>query len=234
MSVGASYIAVAERVAQLAQRLQLSHQPRLVAVSKTKPAELLQQVYDAGCRHFGENYVQELVEKAPTLPSDIEWHFIGHLQSNKVKTVLSVPNLAVIESVHSIKLANMIQQELVKINRSSLKVFIQVNTSLEESKSGVEEVDVIPLAKHIVSSCPNVKLAGLMTIGAPTAGSRPDDFLKLSEFRERIARELNLSPSELELSMGMSADFELAIEHGSTNVRVGSTIFGERSYPAKA
>ncbi|XP_043689827.1 pyridoxal phosphate homeostasis protein-like isoform X2 [Telopea speciosissima] len=164
-------------------------QIRVVAVSKTKPVSLIRQVYDAGHRCFGENYVQELVEKAPQLPDDIEWRFIGRLQSNKVKMLLS--------------------------------------------KSGVEPSGCVELAKHVKLGCPNLEFSGLMTIGMLDYSSTPENFETLSNCRIEVCKALGIAEEQCELSMGMSGDFEQAIEMGSTNVRIGSTIFGPREYPKK-
>ncbi|XP_073124347.1 uncharacterized protein [Henckelia pumila] len=207
---------------------------RLVAVSKTKPAPLIRQVYDAGHRHFGENYVQELVEKAPQLPDDIEWHFIGNLQSNKVKPLLNgVPNLSMVETVDDEKIANHLDRVVGNIGRKPLKVLVQVNTSGEESKSGVEPASCVELAKHVSLNCPNLEFCGFMTIGMPDYTSTPENFKTLANCRSEVCKALGISEEQCELSMGMSGDFEMAIEMGSTNVRVGSTIFGAREYPKK-
>lgn len=208
----------------------------LVAVSKTHPTEVLQAVYDGGCRVFGENYTYEIIEKAPRLPQDIEWHFIGHLQSNKTKELLSsVPSLAVVETVDTEKLSNKLNDG-VKLYRGSkpLGVMVQVNTSGEESKSGVEPSAATNLAQHIVSHCPLLVLKGFMTIGMPDYTSRFENFECLKRVRDEAAKALSVEPSSLALSMGMSGDFEAAIAMGSTNVRVGTGIFGRRNYLQKA
>jgi pyridoxal phosphate enzyme (YggS family) len=205
--------------------------PRLVAVSKTKPVEAIQEAYEAGHRIFGENYVQEMLEKAPVLPSDISWHFIGHLQSNKVKSIIeSVPNLTMVETVDSTKLADKLNKAVEATGRPPLPVMVQVNTSGEESKHGVGPSEVVPLARHVFTQCSHLKLAGLMTIGMPDYTSTPENFECLSKCKEEVALDLSLSVDQLELSMGMSGDFEQAIQMGSTNIRVGSTIFGARDY----
>ncbi|CAL8466466.1 g6002 [Coccomyxa elongata] len=225
---------VLERVAAAAQRSSRNHQPRLVAISKTKPVEAIQEAYEAGHRTFGENYVQEIVEKAPKLPSDISWHFVGHLQSNKAKTLLDgVPNLAFLETVDTEKLANKLDSTVEQLGRPPLPVFVQVNTSGEESKYGVEPAACTPLARHIKEKCAHLRFAGLMTIGQPDYSSRPENFQCLEACREEVCKELGLATEDVELSMGMSGDFEQAIEMGSTNVRVGSTIFGARDYSKK-
>eukprot|EP00892_Ulva_mutabilis_P009439 jgi/Ulvmu1/6868/UM031_0073.1 len=234
-AVGKALSTVLQRVAAASQRAGRSKQARLVAVSKTKPVELLQDAYNAGHKTFGENYVQELTDKAPVMPSDVRWHFIGHLQSNKVKTLLEgCPNLAMLETVDSTKLANKLSNAVEACGRSPLPVLIQVNTSGEESKYGVAPDDAVNLATHIQEQCKNLIMAGLMTIGQPDYSSRPENFTCLTEVRQRVAEALQIDPESLELSMGMSGDFEQAIEMGSSNVRVGSTIFGARDYSNKA
>ncbi|KAF8410762.1 hypothetical protein HHK36_003299 [Tetracentron sinense] len=211
-----------------------SDQSRVVAVSKTKPISLIRQVYDAGHRCFGENYVQEIIDKAPQLPEDIEWHFLGHLQSNKVKSLLAaVPNLAMVESVDNEKIANHLDRVVASIGRNPLKVLVQVNTSGEESKSGVDPSGCVELTKHVKLGCPNLEFSGLMTIGMPDYSSTPENFKTLSNCRTNVCKALGVAEEQCELSMGMSGDFELAIEMGSTNVRIGSTIFGPREYPKK-
>ena len=140
---------------------------RLVAVSKTKPVENIQELYEAGYRSFGENYFQELVEKAQSLPKDISWHFIGHLQSSKAsKLVKEVPNLAVLETVDSVKLAGKLNNACEAVGREPLSVFVQVDTSGETTKSGVEDgVELDELVLFIKEQCPYLRLSGLMTIG---------------------------------------------------------------------
>ncbi|KAI3992739.1 hypothetical protein MKX01_021700 [Papaver californicum] len=188
-----------------------AEQVRVVGVSKTKPVSLIHQLYDAGHRCFGENYVQEIVEKAPQLPQDIEWHYIGHLQSNKVKSLLAaVPNLAMFESVDNEKIANHLDRFIGNAGREPLKVLVQVNTSGEASKSGVDPSDCI---------------------GMPDYTSTPENFRSLKNCRIEVCKALGITEECCELSMGMSGDFEQAIEMGSTNVRIGSTIFGPREYP---
>ncbi|XP_019168698.1 PREDICTED: proline synthase co-transcribed bacterial homolog protein-like [Ipomoea nil] len=226
---------VLQRVQLAAERCgRRSDRVRIVAVSKTKPVPIIRQVYDAGHRCFGENYVQELVEKAPQLPDDIEWHFIGNLQRNKVKPLLTaVPNLSMVESVDDEKIANQLDRVVGNVGRKPLKVLVQVNTSGEETKSGVEPDGCVRLVKHVTSSCPNLEFHGLMTIGMPDYTSTPENFKTLAKCRSEVCKALGISEEQCELSMGMSGDFELAIEMGSTNVRIGSTIFGPREYHKK-
>jgi len=218
---------------------------RLVAVSKTKPVALLEAAYASGQRVFGENYVQELVEKVPLLPSDISWHFIGALQSNKVNALVQAfssdtsegLSRLTVETVSSEKLANKLNKAASRegdenenyVINDRLSVFVQINTSGEDSKSGVEPGDeCIALCRHIVEQCPQLTLKGLMTIGAPGDVSCFDTLVTC---RNQVFEALpNIVVGGLELSMGMSGDFETAIAKGATNVRVGSTIFGERDY----
>lgn len=208
---------------------------RLVAVSKVKPVEDLKEAYDAGQRHFGENYVQEVCEKVPLMPADVQWHFIGHLQGNKVSALLQgCPSLACLETIDSEKLARAVNKEWLKLDQGrKLRIMIQVNSSGEESKNGVDAKDVAGLCKVIATECEGLQLAGLMTIGAPDySGCRTEDFQTLHQCRHECAEVLGVAVSKLELSMGMSSDYETAIREGSTSVRVGSSIFGAR--PPKA
>ncbi|KAJ4768181.1 hypothetical protein LUZ62_078556 [Rhynchospora pubera] len=237
MAAAAAMKEVMARVKQAAERsARLPTQVRVVAVSKTKPTSLIKAVYDStGHRSFGENYVQELIDKAPQLPEDIEWHFIGNLQSNKVKQLLSgVPNLYMVESVDDQKIANHLDRAVGSLGRNPLKVLVQVNTSGEESKFGVEPSGCVELAKHVKLGCPNLVFSGLMTIGMLDYSSTPENFKTLLDCQKKVCAELGMAEEECELSMGMSADFEQAIEMGSTNVRIGSTIFGAREYPKKS
>jgi pyridoxal phosphate enzyme (YggS family) len=207
---------------------------RLVAVSKTKPLELLQQAYENGQRVFGENYAQELVEKAAALGElqDVQWHFIGGLQSNKASMLVKgvVPHgKLVVETVGSLKVAKKLDNAMSGFD-GKLDIFVQVNTSSEDSKSGVSPKEAVELCQQITKECEHLKLKGVMTIGAPGDG---DCLNALAECREQVAQALDMSPNELELSMGMSGDYDVAIQKGSTNVRVGSTIFGARDYSNK-
>ncbi|KAI9738870.1 MAG: hypothetical protein M1818_005183 [Claussenomyces sp. TS43310] len=215
---------------------------RLVAVSKLKPASDILALHEHPIchEHFGENYAQELTEKAQMLPASIKWHFIGGLQSNKCKPLAStIPNLWCVSSIDSIKKASQLnigRGSLNPVASVPLYVRVQVNTSGEDSKSGCPPgQETLALCKHIRNECEHLQLLGLMTIGAiarsraTTTETQNEDFLALARERDAVKKELGV---ELELSMGMSEDFEGAIEQGSDEVRVGSKIFGER--PAKA
>lgn len=215
------------------------YEPRLVAVSKLHSAELIVSAYEAGQRHFGENYVNELMEKTsnPLILEkckEIKWHFIGSLQRNKVTKILTVPNLYIIETVNSDKLANALNNSWPRFRKSDdskLNIMVQVNTSGEKEKHGCDITEVLTLVKHIINNCDNLKFVGLMTIGMygyDTANGPNPDFLCLIKCREKINDELGIDIKNIELSMGMSTDYEQAIELGSTSVRIGTAIFGNR------
>lgn len=230
---------VLTRVRSASQAVGRTNPARLVAVSKTKPAEAARAAYDAGQRHFGENYVQELVAKAPLLPDDVLWHYIGALQTNKSNSLLTVRSLWCVESVDRAKLATALNRACDKVGRTvegegaagPLRVMVQVNTSGEDSKSGCETGDVADLSRFVVEECPLLRLTGLMTIGK--VGASEEAFKSLEECRKQVSNVLGEKVGPLELSMGMSGDFETAIGMGSDSVRVGSTIFGARNYGPK-
>ena len=225
---------VRERVLKASEVYRDGAEIRLVAVSKTKPVSLLSAAYDCGQRHFGENYVQELATKAPIMPEDIRWHFIGALQSNKAKILVGVANLYVVESVEREKTARALNKAVESCDRKRrLKVMVQVNTSGEESKSGCQPGETSALARFVVEQCDGLELIGLMTIGAPDSSEEPEAFRVLGRERDAVAEALGWEKERLELSMGMSGDFEAAIRMGSDSVRVGSTIFGARDYGSK-
>jgi pyridoxal phosphate enzyme (YggS family) len=220
--ISANYDRIRSRVSSL------NPTATLVAVSKTKPIEDLRAAFAAGCRIFGENYVDEVVIKSPLIP-EAQFHFIGHLQSNKVSKLCRCPNLAMIQTIDSVSLAKKVNTAWAN-DRPALSVLIQVNTSEEPQKGGVLHSDsgLLQLVHHIVESCPRLRFAGLMTIGE-CGGSRRD-FEQLIAARKKVAAELGVDEKGLELSMGMSGDYELALEMGATIVRVGSSIFGAREY----
>jgi pyridoxal phosphate enzyme (YggS family) len=197
---------------------------KLVAVSKTKPAQDLQEAYAAGQRVFGENYVQELVDKQAQLPTDIKWHFIGNLQSNKVKYI--APFVALIHGVNSISTLKEIDKQAKKLNKQ-IEILLQLHVASEESKFGFSEEEVLEIAsnKDLYS---NVNFRGVMGMASFTE----DQSLIRKEFQEvnRIFSLLKPLFGEKfnEISMGMSGDWEIAVEEGSTLVRIGSAIFGSR------
>ena len=196
----------------------------LVAVSKTKPNEDIQEAYDAGQRIFGENKIQEMTEKWEALPQDIQWHMIGHVQSNKIKYM--APYVSLIHSAARTKLFKVINKEAKKNDRV-IDVLLQVKIAEEDTKFGMpmEEAEAF-LEEKKYENYTNVKLIGLMGMATFTddIGQVGKEFKVLQDFYNRFKEPCNFS----ELSMGMSGDYECAIEHGSTMVRIGSAIFGER------
>ena len=200
----------------------------LIAVSKTKPVHMLQEAYDAGARVFGENKVQEITDKYPQLPKDIQWHMIGHLQRNKVKYLIG--KVVLIHSVDSLRLAEQIEHEAAKAD-IVMPVLIEVNVAEEESKFGTTSEAAMQLVEA-VSKLPHIKIRGLMTI-APFTDNPEDNriyFRKLKQLSVDI-KSKNIDNVDMdELSMGMTGDYEVAIEEGATMVRVGTGIFGKRNY----
>ena len=204
---------------------------RLVAVSKFHPVEELAEAYEAGQRLFGENRAQELVSKAPLLPKDVRWHFIGHLQKNKVRAIMS--HVSVIESVDSVELLRLIEKEAARIDRT-VEVLLQLHVAQEETKSGFSVDEVLEAGETGELTCyPHVQICGVMAMASLT-----DDM-------EQVAREFDLvrrtyltlkdgcfdeSEDFNELSMGMSDDWQVAVNYGATLVRIGTAIFGPRRY----
>ena len=204
----------------------------LIAVSKTKPVSMLQEAYDAGCRDFGENKVQEIMDKIDRLPSDIRWHMIGHLQTNKVKYI--VGKVFLIHSVDSLHLAEAISKEAVKQN-TTVNILIEVNVAKEDTKYGAMAEDTVSLVEKI-ALLPGIYVKGLMTI-APYVENPQENrqyFVKLRQLAVDI-KSKNIDNVHMDiLSMGMTGDYMVAIEEGATYVRVGTGIFGERQYGLNA
>ena len=204
----------------------LPEQVQLVAVSKTHSAEKIREVYDAGQRIFGENKVQELVEKHEQLPTDIQWHMIGHLQTNKVKYVASFVDT--IQSVDSEKLIEEIDRQAEKFNRK-IKILLQIKIAEEESKFGLETADAKAIfEKWLGGNFPNVEITGLM--GMATFTEDQNQVRKEFSFLKQIFLEFSAKHKLKTLSMGMSGDYPLAIDCGANSVRIGSAIFGDRKY----
>ncbi len=205
---------------------------RLIAVSKTKPVEDIKALYDLGQRDFGENYVQELVEKEAQLPKDIRWHFIGHLQSNKVKYIISFVHL--IHGVDSLKLLTEINKQALKHKRE-VDCLLQVHIAEEETKFGFDERELQELVNtnlNELHELKNVQVCGLMGMASFTddVGKVRGEYIKLKMLFNKYA-ELKTENWKLKtLSIGMSGDYKIAVEEGSTMVRIGSLIFGERNY----
>ncbi len=205
---------------------------KLVAISKTKPVELIREAYNSGHKIFGENKVQELVGKYEMLPKDTEWHMVGHLQTNKVKYI--TPFISMIHGVDNFKLLKVINKEAKKNNRI-ISCLLQIKIAKEDSKFGLtrNEVEQI-LESDEFDELSNVKILGLMGM----ASFSDDENIIRDEFRELVSifkiiqqKYFATVPEFKELSMGMSTDYKIAIEEGSTMIRIGSLIFGERVYP---
>ena len=220
-------------IAQNIERItaQLPDGVRLVAVSKFHPIERLQEAYDAGQRIFGENRAQELAAKAPQLPSDIEWHFIGHLQKNKVRMIM--PWVSTIQSIDSVELLQLVNKEAARINRH-VNVLLQLHVAKEQTKSGFTIEEVLQAAgEGAFNDLSNVTIVGVMAMATFT-----DDMSQVaSEFETVRNTFLTLrdkffasAPAFKEISMGMSDDWPIAVEHGATLVRIGTDIFGAREY----
>jgi len=201
----------------------------LVAVSKTKPVEDILEVYNAGHKVFGENRVQELVTKAESLPDDIQWHMVGHLQSNKVKFI--APFVHLIHSVDSFKLLSVINREAIRVNRT-INVLLQVHIASEDTKFGFSEEEIIQLlSSDEYKQLSDIKVTGLMGMATFTKDEQTitQEFSYLSTVFNRIKDRFFREDKQFcELSMGMSGDYLLAVEEGSTMVRIGTIIFGER------
>ena len=210
---------------------QLPQNVRLVAVSKFHPVEELAEAYAAGQRLFGENRVQELIAKAPQLPEDIRWHFIGHLQKNKVRAIM--PHVSVIESVDSVKLLSLIEKEAARIDRT-VDVLLQLHVAQEETKSGFSIDEVLEAGEAGELTCyPHVRVCGVMAMASLT-----DDMEQVAQEFDLVRRTyLTLKDGPFdesedfnELSMGMSDDWQVAVKYGTTLVRIGTAIFGPRRY----
>lgn len=203
----------------------------LVAVSKTQPNSALKEAYDLGIRDFGENKVQEMVEKQAELPEDVRWHMIGHLQTNKVKYI--APFVHLIHGVDSLKLLKEINKQALKLSRT-IPCLLQIFIAKEESKFGLDENELEEIISgNDIQDLKNIKISGLMGMATYT----DDTAIVRKEFRELYQLFVNLKNRELpsnfemkELSMGMSGDYIIAQEEGSTMVRIGTAIFGERNY----
>ena len=200
----------------------------LVAVSKNKPVSMLQEAYDAGARVFGENKVQEIMDKYDQLPSDIQWHMIGHLQRNKVKYIID--KVAMIHSVDSLRLAQAIEQEAAKKDLV-MPILLEVNVAEEDTKFGLKVEEVLPLLEQI-SSFSHIQVKGLMTI-APFVENPEENrevFRTLKKLSVDISAKNINNVTMSVLSMGMTGDYQVAVQERSTMVRVGTGIFGERNY----
>jgi pyridoxal phosphate enzyme (YggS family) len=221
-------MSVKENISQI--RSEIPNGVTLVAVSKTKPDELIMEAYEAGHRDFGENYVQELVDKHEQLPKDIRWHFIGHLQSNKVKYI--APFVHLIHSVDSFKLLKEVNKQAQKNNRV-IDCLLQIYIAQEETKFGLDEKECEDvLRSEEFKTLSHVKVIGFMGMASNTENKEQvrKEFKSLKTLFDKLST-LPTTNSELRiLSFGMSSDYKIAIEEGSNMLRIGSTIFGERNY----
>jgi PLP dependent protein len=212
-------------------RQELPAHVKLVAVSKTKSVKDIMEAYDTGQKVFGENKVQELVAKQAELPKDIEWHFIGHLQTNKVRQIASF--IDSIESIDSLKLLTEVNKEVMKNDRI-IKCLLEIHIASEESKFGLDLESVRSLlGSHEILEMKNVRIAGLMGMATFCENDEiiRSEFRKLKQLFAALKQEYFMnSPDFREISMGMSGDYTIAIEEGSTMVRIGSAVFGERIY----
>lgn len=229
MSIAGNISSIGERMARAA--LKAGREPgsvRLVAVSKTKPAAAIADAFGCGQQVFGENYVQELVAKVAELPAEIHWHFIGSLQSNKVRQIAGLVDL--IHSVDRISLAREIDRQWGALGKSC-DILIQVNISREATKGGTSSEELFQLVRE-AATLPHLRIRGLMTM--PPFFDDPDAARPYFRALKVLAAEIEAAAipgvEMRELSMGMSGDFEVAIEEGATLVRVGSALFGEREY----
>ena len=220
---------VEQRIADACRRAgRKREEVTLIAVSKTKPAEMLKEAYDLGVRVFGENKVQELTEKYDLLPDDIRWHMIGHLQTNKVKYLIGKTEL--IHSVDSLKLSKVIEKESEK-KECITDILVEVNVAEEESKFGLKMEEVIPFIEN-AAQFPHINVRGLMTI-APFVENPEKNRTIFADLHKLYVdiKEKNIDNGTVNiLSMGMTNDFEVAIEEGATMVRIGTGIFGARNY----
>ena len=213
-------------------KAELPKQVRLVAVSKYHPVEMIQEAYDAGQRLFGENHVQEMTQKFELLPKDIEWHFIGHLQTNKVKYI--APFVSLIHSVDSLKLLKEINKQAEKAQRV-IPCLLQIHIAKEETKFGFSFDECREMLQQGEwKNLKNVQLCGVMGMGTFTdnVDQVRSEFHSLKDFFDEIKENVfSDNPSFREISMGMTDDYPIAIEEGSTLIRIGTKIFGERIYP---
>jgi pyridoxal phosphate enzyme (YggS family) len=221
-------MSIAANLSALKSELERLH-VKLIAISKTKPVSDIKEAYDAGQRSFGENRVQELVEKQEQLPKDIEWHLVGHLQTNKVKYI--APFVSLIHSVDSLKLLEEINKQAEKNNRV-IDCLLEIHIADEETKFGLDFDEAIELLRsEEYAALKNIRIVGVMGIATNTDNHKQilEEFYELKTFFKGLKETFfNKAETFKEISMGMSGDYKLAIEQGSTMVRIGSTIFGER------
>lgn len=223
---------IQERIQRTAERVDRNPEDvKLIPVSKYNPIESIQTLIDAGVKDFGESRVQELIEKQSQLSEEVNWHLIGHLQRNKVKYIVRMPNCKLIHSVDSFKLAEEIHRRCEVEERDQIDILVQVNVANDDDKFGLPASKALEMIQEI-ARLDRVKIKGLMTIvfAVDDAEEVRPYFRKLKELADTIKEAVIPGVEMKELSMGMTNDFEVAIEEGATMIRVGSAIFGERNY----
>ncbi|MBP1646188.1 MAG: alanine racemase [Bacteroidetes bacterium] len=222
-------MSIAENLKKIEQ--EIPNNVKIIAVSKTHPKEMIQEVYDFGHRIFGENKAQEMTDKHEALPKDIEWHMIGHLQTNKVKYI--APFVSMIHSVDSMKLLKEIDKEAIKNNRV-IDCLLQIDIANEETKFGMLEKEAIELlSSDDFAQLKNIRICGVMGIGSISddRNKTRSEFKNLKIISSTLKEKFFKNEDYFsEISMGMSSDYDIAIEEGSTIVRIGSSIFGQRDY----
>ena len=217
-----NYKRIQERIRKICFGIPREPNVLLLSVSKTRPLPAIRELYDSGVRDFGENRVQELLKKKDALPGDIRWHFIGHLQTNKAKYI--APFIAYVHSVDSVDLAKELSK---RAGERTIGILIEVNISAEQQKQGVNPAEAEAFVTEVAASCPNLDLCGLMGMASfeeDPEKTRPQ-FRSLRELRDKIRERHPELKDFKELSMGMTNDFEVAIEEGATIVRIGSALF---------
>lgn len=222
-------VGIADKIKEI--KAQLPEGVRLVTVSKFHPLEALQQAYNAGQRVFGESRAQELVVKAPAMPADVEWHFIGHLQTNKVRQI--IPHVNVVESVDSLKLLKLIDSEAQRAGRT-VDVLLQLHVAQEEAKTGFAPNELLGIADGgELEGLSSTRIIGLMAMATFTDDQQQieKEFARVKEtFDVLKSGAMKDNEAFTEISMGMSDDWHIAVQHGSTLVRIGTAIFGHREY----
>ncbi|MFT7589675.1 MAG: pyridoxal phosphate enzyme (YggS family) [Limisphaerales bacterium] len=227
MNGTAKLLEIRRKLAHHNESVSEAKQAELVAVSKTKPISQIQDLYDAGQRIFGENKVQELLEKHPAMPSDIAWHMIGHLQRNKVKLI--APFIAMIHGVDSARLAIEINKQAA-LNNRVIPILLQVHIANEQTKFGFSKEEIIVWFEEEFSALKNISVCGLMGMATFTDDQEQvrSEFCMLSNLKKELVESYSPGGQFRELSMGMSGDFEIALQEGATMVRIGSMLFGAR------
>lgn len=221
MEKASKFKTILKTISEKLLETKLTKQTKLLVVTKRRSLEDIMTIYNEGHRDFGENYVPELIEKSEKLPQDINWHLIGHLQSNKCKKMLQIKNLKLIESIDSFKLAEELERECAKLNRS-IDVLLQVNISREQSKSGISPENLVELFSEMHAKMKLVRPVGIMSLG--NIGSLTE-FREIVKFKEEICDKLDIDKDSFTLSFGTSDDYEAAVLEGSNEVRVGGLIF---------